>query len=112
MGRYVHLKRSPYAVIRAHPREFRCASAMSPPSLPGVKPVYTVVTSKRQPAVLLTLIASPTETTVQVAQEVHDEIERLRKTLPPGVRFSPFYDQSDHRGEFNQEQLRRDSAGL
>ncbi|HEY3973241.1 MAG TPA: efflux RND transporter permease subunit [Candidatus Sulfotelmatobacter sp.] len=61
---------------------------------PGVKPVYTVVTANGKPAVLLNINRQPDGNTVQVAQEVHDEIERLRKTIPPGVQVQPFYDQS------------------
>jgi multidrug efflux pump subunit AcrB len=61
---------------------------------PGVKPVYTVVTAGGKPAVLLNINRQPDGNTVQVAQEIHDEIDRLRKTLPPGVHIEPFYDQS------------------
>jgi multidrug efflux pump subunit AcrB len=61
---------------------------------PGVKPVYTVVTANGKPAVLLNINRQPDGNTVQVAQEVHDEIDRIRKTLPPGVEIQPFYDQS------------------
>ena len=61
---------------------------------PGVKPVYTVVTAGGKPAVLLNINRQPDGNTVQVAQEVHDEIDHLRKTLPPGVHIEPFYDQS------------------
>jgi len=61
---------------------------------PGVKPVYTVVTANGKPAVLLNINRQPDGNTVQVAQEVHDQINQLRKTLPPGVQIQPFYDQS------------------
>jgi len=61
---------------------------------PGVKPVYTVVTANGRPAVLLNINRQPDGNTVQVAQEVHDEIENIRKTLPRGVDIQPFYDQS------------------
>jgi len=61
---------------------------------PGVKPVYTVVTAGGKPAVLININRQPDGNTVQVAQEVHDEIERLSQTLPPGVHIEPFYDQS------------------
>ena len=61
---------------------------------PGVKPVYTVVTANGKPAVLLNINRQPDGNTVQVAQEVHDEIENIRKTLPPGIQIQPFYDQS------------------
>jgi multidrug efflux pump subunit AcrB len=65
----------------------------------GVKPVYTVVTANGKPAVLLNINRQPDGNTVQVAQEVHDEIERLRKTLPPGIQIQPYYDQSVIVGE-------------
>src|SRR6202163_2565447 len=61
---------------------------------PDVKPVYTVVTANGKPAVLLNINRQPDGNTVKVADEVHTEIERLRKTLPPGVDIQPFYDQS------------------
>jgi len=66
---------------------------------PGVKPVYTVVTANGQPAVLLNINRQPDGNTMQVAQEVHAEIDRIRKTLPPGVEIQPFYDQSIIVGE-------------
>src|ERR1700674_2590079 len=61
---------------------------------PDVKPVYTVVTANGKPAVLLNINRQPDGNTVQVADEVHAEIERIRKTLPPGIEIQPFYDQS------------------
>jgi multidrug efflux pump subunit AcrB len=61
---------------------------------PGVKPVYTIVTANGKPAVLLNINRQPDGNTVEVAKEVHDEVENIRKTLPPGVQIQPFYDQS------------------
>jgi multidrug efflux pump subunit AcrB len=61
---------------------------------PNVKPVYTVVTANGKPAVLLNINRQPDGNTVQVADEVHKEVENIRKTLPPGVDIRPFYDQS------------------
>jgi len=66
---------------------------------PNVKPVYTVVTANGKPAVLLNINRQPDGNTVQVADEVHTEVERLRKTMPPGVEIRPFYDQSIIVGE-------------
>jgi multidrug efflux pump subunit AcrB len=66
---------------------------------PNVKPVYTVVTANGKPAVLLNINRQPDGNTVQVADAVHAEVERLRKTLPPGVEIRPFYDQSVIVGE-------------
>ena len=59
-----------------------------------MKPVYTVVTANGKPAVLLNINRQPDGNTVEVAREVHDEIEKIRQTLPPGIRIEPFYDQS------------------
>jgi CzcA family heavy metal efflux pump len=62
---------------------------------PSVKPVYTIVTANRKPAVLLNVYRQPDGNTVVVADAVHAEIERIRKTLPRGVELRPFYDQSE-----------------
>src|ERR1700732_3315807 len=62
---------------------------------PSSKPVHTVVTANGKPAVLLNINRQPDSNTVQVADEVHQEIERIRPTLPPGIELAIFYDQSD-----------------
>jgi CzcA family heavy metal efflux pump len=61
---------------------------------PGVKPVYTIVTANGKPAVLLNINRQPDSNTVQVADEVHSQVEEIRKSLPPGIEIKPFYDQS------------------
>jgi CzcA family heavy metal efflux pump len=61
----------------------------------SVKPVYTVVTANGKPAVLLNLYRQPDSNTVTVANEVHQKIEELRRSLPPGIVLEPFYDQSE-----------------
>ena len=68
---------------------------MSPPSRPGVKPVYTIVTANGKPAVLLNISRQPDSNTVAVADEVHAEVDRIRQSLPPGIQIEPFYDQSE-----------------
>src|SRR5271157_5721791 len=62
---------------------------------PAVRPLYTIVTANGKPAVLLSINRQPESNTVQVADEVHAEVESLRKALPPGVEIHPYYDQSD-----------------
>jgi len=62
---------------------------------PAVKPVYTIVTANGKPSLLININRQPDSNTVQVANEVHDEIERIRATLPRGVTIQPFYDQSE-----------------
>ena len=61
---------------------------------PSVAPVYTMVTANGKPAVLLSVHRQPDSNTLDVANEVHAQIEEIRPSLPPGVRIEPFYDQS------------------
>jgi CzcA family heavy metal efflux pump len=61
----------------------------------SVKPVYTIVQANGHPAVLLNINRQPDSNTVQVADEVHAEINSIRKTVPKGVTVTPFYDQSE-----------------
>jgi CzcA family heavy metal efflux pump len=60
----------------------------------AVKPVYTIVTANGKPSVLLNINRQPDSNTVEVATEVHAEIDRIQKALPPGIQIRPFYDQS------------------
>jgi CzcA family heavy metal efflux pump len=62
---------------------------------PSVKPVYTIVTANQKPAVLLNIYRQMDANTVEVANAVHSDIEKIRKTLPRGVDIQPFYDQSE-----------------
>ncbi len=66
---------------------------------PGVKPVYTIVNANGKPAILLNINRQPDSNTVQVADEVHAEVDRIQKSLPPGIELRPFYDQSIIVGE-------------
>ncbi len=60
----------------------------------SAKPVYTIVTAQGKPAVLLNINRQPGTSTVTVADAVKRQLDDLRKTLPPGIQFSTFYDQS------------------
>jgi CzcA family heavy metal efflux pump len=62
---------------------------------PSHKPVYTIVTANAKPAVLLTIYRQPTGNTVTVADEVHREVEQIRRTLPRTIQMSSWYDQSE-----------------
>ena len=62
--------------------------------IPAPEPVYTIVTSNGQPAVLINVFRQPDSNTVAVADEVSAEITQLRGVLPAGVEIAPFYDQS------------------
>jgi CzcA family heavy metal efflux pump len=61
----------------------------------SVKPVYTIVTANGHPAVLLNIFRQPESNTVAVADEVHKEIDQLKRSLPAGINISSFYDQSE-----------------
>jgi CzcA family heavy metal efflux pump len=61
---------------------------------PSVAPVYTIVTANGKPAVLVNVNRQPDGNTLDVANEVHAQIEEIRSTLPPAVHIEPFYDQS------------------
>ena len=61
---------------------------------PGVRPVYRIITANGKPAVLLNINRQPDSNTVQVADEVHQTMDDIRRALPPGIEVRPFYDQS------------------
>jgi CzcA family heavy metal efflux pump len=61
----------------------------------AVAPVYRVVSANGKPAVLLSINRQPGSNTVQVADEVHKEMDAIRPGLPAGVEVRPFYDQSN-----------------
>ncbi len=61
----------------------------------SIKPVYTSVTANGKPAVLLNINRQPDGNTVTIANEVHAEMDAIRRTLPRGVAVEPFYDQSE-----------------
>jgi len=61
----------------------------------GSKPKYTVVTANGKPAVLLSINRQPDSNTVKVAGAVNAKVAELRKTLPPGIKLLPYYDQSN-----------------
>ena len=75
-------------------------------------PVYTVVTANAKPAVLISINRQPDSNTVEVANEVHQQIDALRSSLPAGVELNVFYDQSNIVRESIGSVARRDSIGL
>jgi multidrug efflux pump subunit AcrB len=62
---------------------------------PASAPAYTVVTANGKPAVLVSLNRQPDSNTVEVANEVHQEIQNIAPSLPSGVNLQVFYDQSN-----------------
>ena len=62
---------------------------------PAVQPRYTVVTANGKPGVLLSINRQPGTNTVTVSDGVYKELDQIRKTLPPGIQFSVYYDQAE-----------------
>ena len=60
----------------------------------GEKPAYNVVTANGRPAVLVNVLQQPDGNAVTVADAVKNEIREIKKTLPPDIEISVFYDQS------------------
>ena len=59
-------------------------------------PIYTVGQRERQAGAARSASnRQPDSNTVQVADEVHQEMAAIRPTLPAGVEMRPFYDQSN-----------------
>jgi CzcA family heavy metal efflux pump len=62
--------------------------------VPGEQPVYNIVTANRQPAVLVNVLQQPDGNAVEIANAVNQELISIRKTIPPDIHLSVFYDQS------------------
>jgi multidrug efflux pump subunit AcrB len=62
---------------------------------PSAAPAYTVVTANAKPAVLISINRQPDSNTVEVANEVNQQIAAIRPTMPAGVELNVFYDQSN-----------------
>jgi CzcA family heavy metal efflux pump len=60
----------------------------------GEAPQYNRVTADGKDAVLLNIYGQPDCNTVQIADDLRREIEKLRTELPPDIRLAFFYDQS------------------
>jgi multidrug efflux pump subunit AcrB len=73
------------------PVEIRDVAAVGPSTAPH----YTMVTANGRPAVLLSVNRQPDSNTVEVANEVREEVKRLGRVLPEGVQLRVFYDQSN-----------------
>jgi multidrug efflux pump subunit AcrB len=77
--------------INDTPVRIRDVGTVSPSSAPA----YTVVTANAKPAVLISIDRQPDSNTVEVANEVNQQIDAIRPTLPAGVELNVFYDQSN-----------------
>jgi CzcA family heavy metal efflux pump len=62
--------------------------------VPGERPIYNIVTANGLPAVLVNVLQQPDGNAVAIAAAVNQELKDIRKTLPPDIDLSIFYDQS------------------
>ncbi|MBI1787086.1 MAG: efflux RND transporter permease subunit [Acidobacteria bacterium] len=62
--------------------------------VPGERPIYNIVTANGRPAVLVNVLQQPDGNAVKIADSVNAELAEIRKSLPPDIELSTFYDQS------------------
>ena len=60
----------------------------------GPEPVFNVVTADGQEAVLLNVYSQPDGSTLDIANGLREELQVLKKELPPDMKLAFFYDQS------------------
>src|SRR5579872_6124827 len=58
------------------------------------EPAMAVVTANGEDAVLLNIFSQPDGSTLDIADQMHRQLDEIRRTLPPGMKLSLFYDQS------------------
>ena len=58
------------------------------------RPIYNIVTANGRPAVLVNVLQQPDGNAVEIADAVNRELQEIRKSLPPDIELSVFYDQS------------------
>ena len=58
------------------------------------EPVFNIVTANGVNAVLLNIYSQPDGSTLDIARQLKQELERLKKSLPPDMQATVFYDQS------------------
>ena len=62
--------------------------------VPGERPMYNIVTADGLPAVLVNVHQQPDGDAILIANAVNAELQEIRKTLPPDVKVTTFYDES------------------
>jgi len=58
------------------------------------EPAFNIITANGVNAVLLNVYSQPDGSTLDIARQLKQELESLKKALPPGMQASVFYDQS------------------
>jgi CzcA family heavy metal efflux pump len=80
----------PVAVVDRHPVRIRDFARVER----GPEPVFNIVTAEGQEAVLLNVYSQPNGSTLDIAKSLKNELEVLRRELPPDMKLAFFYDQS------------------
>jgi len=61
---------------------------------PDERPIYNIVTANGRPAVLVNVLQQPDGNAVKIADAVNAELADIKRSLPPDIELSTFYDQS------------------
>jgi CzcA family heavy metal efflux pump len=80
----------PVTVANGHPIRVRDFARVER----GPQPVFNIVTAEGQEAVLLNVYSQPNGSTLEIAKRLRQELEALRRELPPDMKLAFFYDQS------------------
>jgi CzcA family heavy metal efflux pump len=62
--------------------------------VPGERPIYNIVTANGRSAVLVNVLQQPDGNAVTIADSVNAELSDIKRSLPPDIELSTFYDQS------------------
>jgi CzcA family heavy metal efflux pump len=61
----------------------------------GPQPVFNVVTAQGVNAVLLNIRSQPDGSTLEIAHQLHLQLQELKAELPPDIKLAFYYDQSE-----------------
>ena len=78
------------AVVNGHPTPLKDVARVER----GPEPVFNIVTADGVNAVLLNIRSQPDGSTLEIARQLQQELDELKKELPPDVKLGFFYDQS------------------
>jgi CzcA family heavy metal efflux pump len=78
------------SVVNGHPTPLKDIARVER----GPEPVFNIVTADGVNAVLLNVRSQPDGSTLEIARQLQEDINVLKKELPPDVKLAFFYDQS------------------
>jgi CzcA family heavy metal efflux pump len=78
------------SVVNGHPTPLKDVARVER----GPEPVFNIVTADGVNAVLLNIRSQPDGSTLEIARQLQEDLQALKKELPPDVKLAFFYDQS------------------